>query len=202
MDLSQHVSYTGRVDTDPRSARSRQAITDAARRLLLEHGPAALTHVRVAEASGVGRATVYRHWPRSDQLLAEAMEAVPMPFFDTPPDPGTPTADWVRSGLTSLARQLDLPDVRAVTTTLANAALWDAGVDARRDGFVRLLAHRLGTALEAARERGEVTPSAPADQAAALALGPLYYRATLERSPIGDDLVEAALQALGTWHES
>ncbi|ROR91084.1 TetR/AcrR family transcriptional regulator [Nocardioides aurantiacus] len=187
-------------DTDPRTTRSRKAITAATRRLLLEHGPAAVTHVRVAEASGVGRATVYRHWPRSDQLLAEAMAAVPMPFFDTPPDRGTPTVEWVRAELTSLARQLGLPDVRAVTTTLANAALWDMGMDARRSGFAHLLAQRLSSALHVAQERGEVTLSSTGDHAAALAIGPLYYRATIEHAPIDEHLIQAAIDALGTWH--
>ena len=45
---------------DPRTVRSREAILAAARHLLLHHGPAAVTHQRVAEQAGVGRATVSR----------------------------------------------------------------------------------------------------------------------------------------------
>lgn len=158
-----------------------------------------MTHVRVAEVSGVGRATVYRHWPRSDELLAEAMGATPLPFFADEPRPGTPTEVWVRAELRSLACQLNLEDVRAVTTTLANAALWDEGIDARRAGFAQLLAHRLGAALHAAQERGEVVLSCAGADAAALAIGPLYYRATIERGGIDESFVQAAVARIGTW---
>ena len=58
---------------DPRAVRSREAMLAAARRLLAEEGLDAVTHQRVAQEAGVGRATVYRHWPRTDQLLLDAM---------------------------------------------------------------------------------------------------------------------------------
>jgi len=183
--------------TDPRYLRSRTAILDAARDLLLEQGPTAVTHGQVAERAGVGRATVYRHWPRSDELLGEVMATVPMTFFGTPT---APTRDWMRAELTTIARQLEQDAVRAVTTTLANAALWDADMDARRERFASTLAERLAAALDDAQERGEVTLSGDARLAAALALGPLHYRSTIERGAVGADLVEAAIDAVGTWH--
>ena len=117
---------------DPRFLRSQQAIVNAARQLLLSHGPTAVTHAQVAEAAGVGRATVYRHWPRTDLLLAEAMATVPLPFFDAP---GTPTKDWIRAELTTIARQLELDDVRAVTTTLPVAHPWPGPTGRRRPGW-------------------------------------------------------------------
>lgn len=182
--------------TDPRYLRSRAAILDAARDLLLELGPTAVTHAQVADRAGVGRATVYRHWSRSDQLLGEAMDTAPMPFFSTP---ATPTRDWLRTELTTIARQLEHDAVRAVATTLANTALWDAGIDARREHYASTLTERLSAALDDAEKRGEVALSTDARSAAALAIGPLYYRSTIERGAIDDHLVEAAVNAVGTW---
>ncbi|GAB4087036.1 TetR/AcrR family transcriptional regulator [Myceligenerans cantabricum] len=182
--------------TDPRFLRSKEAILHAARELLLRQGPTAVTHAQVAEHAGVGRATVYRHWRRADQILAEAMATVPMPFFDTPT---TPTRDWLRSELTAIARQLELDDVRVVTTTLAHAALWDQDMDARRERFARLLAERLARALTDAQHRGELTLHTSAEAAAALVLGPIYYRATIERGVTDQQLAEAAVDAVGTW---
>ena len=184
------------TETDPRFLRSQEAILNAARLLLLEGGPTAVTHAQVAERAGVGRATVYRHWPRTDLLLAEAMATVPMSFLDRP---GVPTRDWLRRELTAIARQLDLDDVRAVSTTLAGAALWDAAMDARRAQFAGTLTDRLATALDDAQARGELALALPSRQAAALTIGPLYYRATIERATAGADLIEAAIAALGTW---
>jgi AcrR family transcriptional regulator len=186
-------------EVDPRFVRSREAILAAARELLLAEGPAAVTHNRIAEHAGVGRATVYRHWPRTDQLLAQAMATVPMPFFD---EPTSPYRDWLTRGLTDIARQLQQDDVLAVTTTLAGAALWDPAMDARRAGFARILADRLAAGLTAAAEHGELAPDADASTVAALAIGPIHYRATIEHAPADAALIERCVEAVGRWTPS
>ena len=53
---------------DRRVARTHDAVLGAARRLLFEGGPTALTYSALAEEAGVGRATLYRHWPTIDDL--------------------------------------------------------------------------------------------------------------------------------------
>jgi AcrR family transcriptional regulator len=185
------------TEADPRFQRSREAIVNAARELLLAHGPAAVTHNQIAEHAGVGRATVYRHWPRTDQLLAEAMATVPLPFFD---GAASPYRGWLTRELTALARQLDQHDVRAVTTTLSSTALWDTAMDARRAGFAEILSQRLSAALAQAEKQGEFSPRTDAANAAALAIGPLYYRATIERAVADASLIEQCVVAAGTWH--
>ncbi|MFI5761845.1 TetR/AcrR family transcriptional regulator [Streptomyces sp. NPDC051563] len=186
-------------DTDPRFLRSREAILNAARQLLLDSGPTAVTHARVAERAGVGRATVYRHWPQAEPLLLEAMATVPMPFLA---EPTVPTRAWLRRELEALARQLELDDVRAASTTLASTALWDEAMDARRARFAGILTDRLAGALDEAEARGEVTLSLASRNAAALTIGPLYYRSTIEHAPTDPTLIEAAIAALGTWTTS
>jgi AcrR family transcriptional regulator len=169
---------------------------NAARELLLESGPTAVTHAQVADRAGVGRATVYRHWPRTEPLLVEAMATVAMPFLDKPT---TPTREWLRRELTAIARQLELDDVRAVSTTLANTALWDETMNTYRAQFAGVLTDRLATALDDAQARGEITLALTGRNAAAMTIGPMYYRSTIERAPIDSALIEAAIAALGTW---
>jgi len=41
----------------------------AAAAILEEEGPTGVTHQRVAERAGVGRATAYRHWPQPVDLF-------------------------------------------------------------------------------------------------------------------------------------
>jgi AcrR family transcriptional regulator len=183
--------------TDPRFTRSRGAILDAARELLLLHGPTAVTHNRIAEHAGIGRATVYRHWPRTDQLLAEAMTTVPMPFFD---EPTPPYRGWLTRGLTAIARQLEHDDVLAVTTTLTSAALWDPAMDARRAAFAEILAERLSAGLIAAQVAGELELATDPSMAAALAIGPIHYRATIDRARTDADLIERCVAAVGRWN--
>lgn len=169
---------------------------NAARELLLLHGPAAVTHNQIADHAGIGRATVYRHWPRTDQLLGEAMATVPLPFFE---NAESPYREWLTRELTTIAGQLDQDDVRAVTSTLANTALWDARMDARRQGFASTLSERLTAALAEAERHGELSLRGDASSAAALTIGPIYYRATIEREPADAALIERCVAAAGEW---
>lgn len=182
--------------SDPRAVRSREIILEAARSLLMERGPAAVTHVQVADRARVGRATVYRHWARSEDLLAETMAAVPMPFFAVPT---SPVRRWLQAELSAVARQLESDDVRAVATTVANSALWDPEMDSRREGFARTLRERLAAALMTAQADREVELRSDPMDAAAQAIGPLYYRSTIEHRLISEEMVVASIDALGTW---
>jgi hypothetical protein len=127
------------------------------------------------------------------------MTTVPMPFFATPSNPTTPTRQWIRTELTALARELDLHDIRAVATTLANTALWDRAMDARRAQFAQLLTERLAARLDEAQARGELTLRVDSRLAAAVTIGPLYYRSTIEHAAIDDSLIDTVIAALGDW---
>ena len=61
---------------EPRSdsRRNREAVLDAAERLLGEHPDASMS--QIADASGVGRTTVYRHFPTRDDLLEVLVDRV------------------------------------------------------------------------------------------------------------------------------
>lgn len=124
------------------------------------------------------------------------MATAPLPFFAVP---ALPTRDWIRGELLAMAAELDLAEVRVVASTLANAAEWDSEMDMRRAGFAQMLTSRLSTALQQADERGEVRLRLDVPSAAALLIGPIYYRATIERANSGVELIDAAIEGLGTW---
>lgn len=179
--------------TDPRATRSRTAVLDAARALLQEEGPAAVTHQRVAARAGVGRATVYRHWPEPETLLHEAMSGVGLPFFT---DFDADLRAWLWRELRRLADEMAQPTVRQVVATLAQAALRDPVARDRFDRWLEVCAQRLHAALVRAAERSEIDPAAtaadPADVAARL-LGPLVYRTLLDGGAVGDALLEQVI---------
>ncbi len=58
--------------TDPRIARSRQVILQAVLEELSDKGYGALTIESAARRAGVGKATIYRHWPDKIALIADA----------------------------------------------------------------------------------------------------------------------------------
>lgn len=74
--------------TDPRPARSRARLLDAATALLRAGGPSAVTVDAVTRASNVARATLYRHFPSGNDLLAAAFHAL-IPPAPIPPEDGT-----------------------------------------------------------------------------------------------------------------
>jgi AcrR family transcriptional regulator len=74
--------------TDPRPARSRARLLDAATALLRSGGPSAVTVDAVTRASNVARATLYRHFPSGNDLLAAAFHAL-IPPAPIPPDEGS-----------------------------------------------------------------------------------------------------------------
>src|SRR6476469_4831218 len=69
--------------TDPRPARSRARLLDAATALLRSGGPSAVTIDAVTRSANVARATLYRHFPSANDLLAAAfaslLQPAPMP---------------------------------------------------------------------------------------------------------------------------
>lgn len=171
--------------------RSRQAVLAAARSLLQEEGPAAVTHQRVAARAGVGRATVYRHWPAPEQLLREALAHVELPFFA---ESEGELHGWLRRELRRLADELALPTVRRVTATLVQSAQWDAHDRQQLDGWLATLARRL---QRVAPGTSAADPGDPADTAAML-IGPLLYRTLLEGGEVGDAFLDRVLGAVAS----
>jgi AcrR family transcriptional regulator len=73
--------------TDPRPARSRARLLEAAAALLRSGGPSAVTVDAVTRGANVARATLYRHFPSGNDLLAAAFNSV-IPPAPMPSDTG------------------------------------------------------------------------------------------------------------------
>jgi AcrR family transcriptional regulator len=108
---------------DPRVGRTRQAVLEAAMMLLRTEGPAAVTHGRVAEAAGVGRATVYRHWPEQGDLLHDAVAGKAAELLVPPRD--RPARERLELVLDELRMRLSDRDLAVQFATLIAHATWD-----------------------------------------------------------------------------
>lgn len=169
--------------------RSRDAVRDAVRSLVERSGFEAVSHQQVAEEAGLGRATVYRHWPTRTDLLLEAVADAA-----TPPDwtsAGDLAAD-LTTGLERLRRTLGSPLVPQLVALIGRAE-WDPEL---RDTKLQLL--RTGTAglrraLEAGVERGELPAELDVEAAVARLAGPLLYRRILAHAPIDDAFVSSVV---------
>lgn len=187
-----------KTSVDPRLARSRKAMLDAARELLLSEGPAAVTHQRVARQAGVGRATVYRHWPRPEQLMLDTMALVDLPFFR---DPVTPVRPWLRRELRVFADEVALPAVVGVTLAMMQSSANSLPVEVR-DRFTATADGRIRDALALATAEGELTPSANPEDIPALLAGPLLHRTCMQGGTVSDELIERVIDSIGTWQSA
>lgn len=82
--------------TDPRPARSRARLLEAATTLLNSGGPSAVTVDAVLRGANVVRATLYRHFSSGTDLLAAAFQSL------IPPAPMPPEDGSLRDRLTGL----------------------------------------------------------------------------------------------------
>src|SRR5262244_3401099 len=169
--------------TDPRAARSREAILAAAFDLLAREGPGAITHQRVAQQAGVGRATVYRHWAAPEDLLADVLLSAELPFFAAP---ALPLRPWLHAELRQLADAL-------------MAQTRPGGAGARPHRHITAITERLAAAFALAADAGELDTAPDADLAAAHLIGPLVYRTTLQAAAVPDSLLTAVIDGAADW---
>lgn len=165
---------------DPRAQRTRAAALAAARELLLTEGRDAVTPSRVADRSGVGRATIYRHWPEPLALLVEA--ATPPPAPQAPAPSGDLAADLV-ARLDALRRGLDGTPLSAVFAMLVERAEHEPELARLQQELADTGSAPLRELLRDAVRRGEL-PRLDEDRAVDMLAGPLFYRRFIARRPI------------------
>ena len=180
---------------DSRVQRTRARVIEAAAALIDEGGPAAVTYSALAERSGVGRATIYRHWPELPMLWAELRgEMVGRLQAELVGD----LAADLRIVMARMVGVLRTQGGGTSLITLLERARWDPEtrvqvVAAERHNPVRL-------ALMAAIARGELRADADLDRMSALLLGPLLYRALMTGQDVDEayalDIAEAFLAGL------
>ena len=102
---------------DPRPARSRARLLDAATALLRAGGPGAVTVDAVTRSANVARATLYRHFPSANDLVAAAFMSL------IPPPPMPPAEGSLRDRLIAVAAGWAETISEAPTTLTAMAWL-------------------------------------------------------------------------------
>ncbi|HEY3464398.1 MAG TPA: TetR/AcrR family transcriptional regulator [Amycolatopsis sp.] len=173
---------------DPRVARSRRAILDAAVELLVEHGFAGATVEAIAARSGAAKTTIYRQWPDKHAVLRAAVESIVPPA--APSDTGSLRGDLVAFAH-DLDRILHTAPTSALIPGLIDAAERDPELAAVLAEFTAQRRKPVHDAVARAVERGETTREFAVD----LFLGPLFYRRLLSREPLDDVFIERVVDA-------
>ncbi|MFD4366821.1 TetR/AcrR family transcriptional regulator [Rhodococcus sp. NPDC058521] len=197
-------------EQDPRKARSRTRLLDAATALLAKGGTDAVTIDAVTKAASVARATLYRHFGSGNELLAAAFGRL------LPPAPEVPEEGNVRTRLLELlVSQAALIENAPIKVT---AMCW-VGMGPSLDGFsLDSPPPEYGTLRETIAEQYRVafdkvlrTPEARAewgdfdyDLVVAQLIGPIVFTRLATLTPLGraaceqlvDDFVAARKVAL------
>lgn len=183
------------TSVDPRIARTRARVSDAVAALFEEEGAAELTHQRVAVRAGVARATVYRHWPRPVDLLAEALSRSPQPLLH---EGRGPFRAWISREMRRAATQLAQPAATQFVAAVISTGSGDSEIRQLREDLNGRTARVMQSMMERAVAKGELTDRCRVDDLVAALLGPLIYRVAIQGGPADDafltGLVDGALR--------
>jgi AcrR family transcriptional regulator len=182
---------------DPRIERNRAAILQGAQALLKEEGWEALTQERVAARAGVGRTTVYRHWPDRMALLMDALDAMGAPMHQKP------TGDLRTDLVGELDRFRVMISERTqgrLLATLAYHGCTDADIGTFKERLTARHTALLHEAISRSLQSGELLTDVEPNESVAALMGPLCYRFFLSGEPVTADFVERVVDRFLAQH--
>jgi TetR/AcrR family transcriptional regulator of autoinduction and epiphytic fitness len=162
--------------SDPRIEHSRLVTCRAALKEFAETGYSGFRMEAVAVRAGVGRSTVYRHWPNKAALIADALETL-----NTQPDPSRDVVDGsarqqVELILDHLAEVLGDSPLSACVPALVHAAETEPAVRDFHHTYSARRRQRLTDTIAAGVETGEFPARVDPDAASIALAGAMFYR--------------------------
>jgi len=126
---------------------TRRAIREATLEIIRAESAAGVTFQKVAERAGVGRATVYRHYSKVEELVEDALVS-----GDPPPvklGGAEAIGDQIVAALETLTKELEDPVARAIVTSVLDRSNQGGPSRDFRNSYVAGLIAQLETALRA-----------------------------------------------------
>ena len=176
---------------NPRTARVREIILDAAAELLVREGASAATPVRVAEETGVARTTIYRHWSNPTALLLDAIDRVVAPHVPTSITDNL--EEDLITALSNLRGRMTKKPFRLIFTALLDHANGDRDLVAAQRRFVSGVVQPIHDILTAAIKRGDLPSTVDVEAASAQLAGPLFLQHVMLRTTISERLIKETI---------
>jgi AcrR family transcriptional regulator len=172
--------HTGRRRNDA----AKDAILDAAFRLLSTPGTDGMTIEAIAAEAGVGRQTIYRWWPSKGAVVADALaryarEVVPQR------DTGSFVGD-LAAFLTDSFAGLENEGYAGRLRQIVAEAQHDEHVARVLADFTAVRRAALRALFERGRTSGELAADADLDMLVDMAYGVLYYRLLVGHAPLDE----------------
>jgi AcrR family transcriptional regulator len=184
----------------PRSQAAHDAVLKAALRLVTKRGFRSVSVNEIAAEAGVGKMTLYRHWPNKAALVMDALLVLVGSETDFPE---------ASSAIKSLRQQLDLQVAffrssrgNLVRSLVAEAqsdrelaiAFRERWLDPRREGVRKI--------MRAAVVEGSLRSDVDIDTAIDLLYGSLYYRLLLGSGALDERFVDLAYHQFLEGHKA
>jgi AcrR family transcriptional regulator len=163
---------------DARVSRTRAAVADAVASLFEEEGALGLTHQRVAARAGVGRATVYRHWPKTVDLVTEALSRADQPLLHLGDGP---LRQWLIGELIRAAEQIAQPVSSQFIATMVATIDQSPAARMLRENLNRRTRIVVDHMLDQATASGELSSRPDTDELVATVLGAIMFRITIQQ---------------------
>jgi len=177
----------------PRSEKARVAILRAARALLAEGGPGAVTMEAVAARARVGKPTVYRWWPdRHAVAMAALMDTAAGERVEAS---GLSAITALRAQLRAVAKRFATSTGRHVTSMLAASDPQSELSKAFRNHFVLARRAEGKALLERAKADREVRRDVDVEVALDLLYGPLFFRLLMGHAALDQSFMDKVLDA-------
>lgn len=161
----------------------------------------AVTHGSVSKATGISRSTLYRHWPKLEEMRNDAfLQAATSPKF-APMTNGPLRADLAWS-MGKLQTALNETSWGLVAPQVIAAAATDEQARAVIEGFMNDRIEGLEDVFAAAKERGEVSKDKPVRQLIEMAIAVPYFRKLIAGLPLDQDWLNAHVDLICRLAES
>lgn len=177
---------------DPRVVRTREQALAAAQRLLIDEGLDAVTHQRVAEVAGVGRRTLYRHWPDARSLLHDALALTRAPEAPI----GADLTETVLAHLVAFDAAMHVGPLGYILAALFERSTHDPEFESLRSELAATGCRPLESALSAAADRGELPTDLDVEAAVAMLEGPVLHGAIVRRRRMSHERMRALVDAV------
>jgi AcrR family transcriptional regulator len=173
-----------------RDEAARRRVLSAARDLVCELGPRAVSVDQIAASAGVGKQTIYRWWPTKSAVIMDALIEL------TDPDPADlPESIYeaIRLQMRRVARMFASRNGELIRELVADA---QGDPDLARDFRDRFFAHRRArgaATLAQGITTGELRPDLDIDDALDLLYAPLWLRLVVGHRPMTPGAVDKLL---------
>lgn len=168
------------AEVDPRVERSRRVILEATLAELGRVGYGPLTIEGVAARAGVGKSTIYRHWPGKLELVEDAFSSLRSAVADT--GEGS-FRDRVVAMLTGVAAHVADSRFSECLPAMIDAAERDEHVKALQQRITTERRGHLVALLDEGVAAGELPPGSDTDLLADALVGPIFLRRLLLHDP-------------------